>query len=365
MNLLTRISKGAALPALSIVLSAALLSACGGGDSAPAATASVSGVAATGAAIASGIVTLKCVSGTTAAATTGTDGSFTVDVSAVTLPCVARVEYKDAGGVTRQLHSVITAAGTANITSLTDLLVAKLANGGAAAAFDTFTATTGRAITAAQIKAAAGAVKAYHDSLGVDVTNFPADPIGAKFVAKNGSTDGDAVDKILDALKTKLGTKSLADAETEINKTSTSTGGGSTGTSTSTTNTVIISANSARNGTYTLVGARYSDSPRSTDFGFTGEAASGSPEAEVTLSASGAVKRAHIWFVVGSGHKFFGCDNSSSVTCAAISYNATTGIINFNGPTWVEVNTFFGSSPDTAVSAGETLTINGTLDISK
>jgi hypothetical protein len=363
MNLLTRISRGAALPALSIVLSAGLLSACGGGDSAPAATANVSGVAATGAAIASGTVTLKCVSGTTSAATTGTDGSFTVDVSAVTLPCVARVEYKDAGGVTRQLHSVITTAGTANITSLTDLLVAKLANGGAAAAFDTFTATTGRAITAAQIKAAADAVKAYLVTLGVDVTNFPTDPIGAKFVAKNGSTDGDAVDKILDALKTKLGSRSLADAETEINKTSTD--GGSTGTSTSTTNTVIISANSARNGTYALVGSRYSDSPRSTDFGFTGEAASGSPEAEVTLSASGAVKRAHIWFVVGSGHKFFGCDNSSSVTCAAISYNATTGIINFNGPTWVEVNTFFGSSPDTAVSAGETLTINGTLDISK
>jgi hypothetical protein len=228
MNLLTRISRGAALPALSIVLSAGLLSACGGGDSAPAATANVSGVAATGAAIASGTVTLKCVSGTTSAATTGTDGSFTVDVSAVTLPCVARVEYKDAVGVTRQLHSVITATGTANITPLTELLVAKLSNGAAAAAFDTFTAATGRALTAAQIKAAADAVKAYLVTLGMDVTNFPADPIGTKFTAKSGSTDGDAVDKILDALKTKLASKSLADAETEINATSTG-GAGCTG----------------------------------------------------------------------------------------------------------------------------------------
>jgi hypothetical protein len=363
MNFLTRISRAAALPALSIALSAALLAACGGGDSAPAATATVSGVAATGAAIASGTVTLKCVSGTTSAAATGTDGSFTVDVSNVTLPCVARVEYKDAGGTTRQLHSLITATGTANITPLTELLVAKLSNGMAAAAFDTFTATTGRALTAAQIKAAADAVKAYLVTLGVDVTNFPADPIGAKFVAKNGSTDGDAIDKLLDALKTKLGSKSLADAETEINKSSTD--GGTTSSGTSTTNTVIISGNSARNGTYTLLGALYSDSPRSTDFGFTGEAASGSPEAEVTLSASGAIKRAHIWFVAGSGHKFFGCDNSSAVSCSAISYNPTTKIINFNGPTWVEVNTSFGSSPDTAVGGGESLTINGTLDISK
>jgi hypothetical protein len=230
MPLLNRITKCVALPALSIALSAALLTACGGGDSAPAATATVSGVAATGAAIASGTVTLKCVSGTTSAATTGTDGSFTVDVTAATLPCVARVEYKDGAGVTRQLHSVITAAGTANITPLTELLVAKLSNGAAAAAFDSFTAATGRALTAAQIKAAADAVKAYLVTLGVDVTNFPADPIVTKFTAKNGSTDGDAIDKLLDALKTKLGSKSIADAETEINMSSTSTGGGSTST---------------------------------------------------------------------------------------------------------------------------------------
>ncbi|MBC7380749.1 MAG: hypothetical protein H7346_25390, partial [Burkholderiaceae bacterium] len=210
-------------------LSATLLAACGGGDGTVAATATVSGVAATGAAIASGIVTLKCVSGTTSAATTGTDGSFTIDVTNVTLPCVARVEYKDAGGTMRQLHSVITAAGTANITPLTELLVSKLSNGTGASAFDTFTAATGRAITAAQVKSAADAVKAYLVTLGVDVANFPADPVGAKFVAKNGSTDGDAVDKVLDALKIKLGSKSLADAETDINKSSTG-GSGSTST---------------------------------------------------------------------------------------------------------------------------------------
>ena len=363
MHFLTRISRGAALPALTMLLAAALLAACGGGDSAPAATATVSGVAATGAAIASGTVTLKCVSGTTSAATTGTDGSFTVDVTNVTLPCVARVEYKDAGGVTRQLHSVITAAGTANITPLTELLVAKLANSAAASAFDTFTATSGRSLTAAQIKAAADAVKAYLVTLGVDVTNFPADPISTKFTAKNGSTDGDVIDKLLDALKTKLGTKSLSDAETEINKTSSDGGTASSGSST--TNTVIVSANSTKAGTYTLLGSRYSDSPTSTDFGFTGEGASGTPEAEVTLSASGAIKRAHIWFVVGSGFKFFGCDNASAVPCLAISYNPTTKIINFNGPTWVEVNTSFGKAPDTAVGGGESLVINGTLDISK
>ena len=215
----TRIFRGAALATLTV----AVLAACGGGDSAPVATSSVSGTAATGAAIASGTVTLKCVSGTTSAATTGTDGSFTVDVTSVTLPCVARVEYKNTAGATAQIYSVITAAGTANITPLTDLLLAKLSNSSAASAFDSFTATIGRALTAAQIKTAADAVKAYLVTLGVDAANFPADPVTTKFIAKYGSTEGDAIDKLLDALKTKLGSKSLADAETEINKSTTTT----------------------------------------------------------------------------------------------------------------------------------------------
>ena len=70
------------------------LTACGGGGvsggGAAAALSTVTGTAATGAAIAAGSVTLKCVSGTTTAATTGTDGSFSIDISGVTLPCVGR-----------------------------------------------------------------------------------------------------------------------------------------------------------------------------------------------------------------------------------------------------------------------------------
>ena len=88
------------------------------------APATVSGTAATGAAIASGTVTLKCVAGTSGVVTTNTDGSFSIDVSNATLPCVGRVDYKDAGGTARKLHTFIKAPGTANITPLTELLVA-------------------------------------------------------------------------------------------------------------------------------------------------------------------------------------------------------------------------------------------------
>ena len=113
------------IPSLAIMIAAAsLLSACGGGDGSSSAPATVSGTAATGAAIASGTVTLKCVAGTSGVVTTNTDGSFSIDVSNATLPCVGRVDYKDAGGTARKLHTFIKAPGTANITPQTELLVA-------------------------------------------------------------------------------------------------------------------------------------------------------------------------------------------------------------------------------------------------
>jgi hypothetical protein len=181
-----------------------ILSACGGGGTGVAPSL-VAGTAATGAAIAAGAVTLKCVSGTTTAVTTGTDGSFTIDVSNVTLPCVGRVDYKDASGAAQRLHTFISAKGTANITPITELLVANLTGGTALDAFDKFDATKTKAFTAAQVTAAAAAVKTYlKNTLGVDTTNLPDDPVGAKFVPQNGTTAGDAFDKVLDAIQAKL-----------------------------------------------------------------------------------------------------------------------------------------------------------------
>jgi hypothetical protein len=209
------------------------LVACSGGGSAAlpttaAPTSTLTGIAATGAAIASGSVTLKCVSGTSTAATTGTDGSFNIDASAVTLPCVGRVDYKDASGAAQKLHTFISATGTANITPVTELLVASLTGGTAVDAFDKFDATKAKAFTAAQLKAAADAVKTYlKNTLGVDTTNLPDDPVGTKFVATAGSTAGDKADKVLDdlAAKLKTGGKKLGDAVADVAKPP-ATGGG-------------------------------------------------------------------------------------------------------------------------------------------
>ena len=209
------------LAMLSTVLAASLLSACGGGsDSTPAATATVSGTAATGAAIAGGSISMNCVSGASGTTNTGTDGSFSLSVSGITFPCVARVTASTG----EKLHSYVAAAGTANITPVTELLLANLTGGTALDAFDKFDATKAKTLTAAQVTAAIAAVKAYLITLGVFVTDFPADPMGAKFVAKAGTTAGDKVDAMLDDLAAKLKAvgKKLSDAVTDIAK-----GGGS------------------------------------------------------------------------------------------------------------------------------------------
>jgi hypothetical protein len=182
-----------------------LLSGCGGGGSATSTpSATVSGTAASGAAIALGTVTLKCVSGTAPVVTTGTDGSFSIDISGVSLPCVGRVDYKDRTAAIQKLHTFISAAGTANITPVTELLLATLMGRTAADAFDTFDASKSAAVTAAQVTAAIATVKTYLTALGVATANFPADPVGTKLKAAVGGAGGDDFDKVLDDLAAKL-----------------------------------------------------------------------------------------------------------------------------------------------------------------
>jgi mono/diheme cytochrome c family protein len=201
------------------------LTACGGGGGGSAGgtangtVSSVTGVAATGLAIVNGSVTLKCVVGTTSSKATGTDGSFNIDVSGVTLPCVARVTYTDSAGAQQKLHSLVSTASNVNITPVTDLLVAKLTNGSAATAFDSFDASKVQNYTKDQVSTATAAVKTYlKDTLGVDTTNLPDDLIGTKLVAQTSSVSGDNFDKVLDDLKVKLNSKgkTLEGAETEV-----------------------------------------------------------------------------------------------------------------------------------------------------
>ncbi|HEY3536644.1 MAG TPA: hypothetical protein VGL01_04365 [Trinickia sp.] len=118
----------------------AALAACGGGggDNSSASnsagntpTVTTSGTAAIGAPIIGGSVSLKCASGATAAATTGSDGSWSVSLKSTDYPCAVRVSDGQANGtaLASPLHSVAIASGTTNITPLTDLEVGVLAKG--------------------------------------------------------------------------------------------------------------------------------------------------------------------------------------------------------------------------------------------
>ena len=186
------------------VLSAAILAACGGGGSSdtpttgagtpvtPAAL-TLTGVAATGAAIVGGKVDIKCAAGT-GTATTIADGSYTVSITGGSLPCVLKVTTGSA-----ELYSLTENSGgsivRANITPFTQLVAAQIVGGNPANLYGSFDASAQTKLSAATV---ASAITAITDALKGTVDLGGANPLTATF------TIGDAFDKQLDAFKAAL-----------------------------------------------------------------------------------------------------------------------------------------------------------------
>ena len=194
-----------------LVAATTLLAACGGGSSAPtpppppppppAATLSLTGTAATGAAIAGATVTAKC-NGGTGTATTAAKGTYSIALTAGTLPCVLKVT-RTAG----DLYSVATGTGataTANITPFTQMIVANQTGKDPAAYFTDFGAADITALTSSSVSTAQAAVVAVLKNNGIDTASLPVDLIAGALVAATGSTAGNAYDLALDALNAKL-----------------------------------------------------------------------------------------------------------------------------------------------------------------
>lgn len=212
-----------------LVAATTLLAACGGGSSAtppppppPAATLSLTGTAATGAAIASATVTAKC-NGGTGAATTAANGTYSIALTAGTLPCVIKVATT-AG----DLYSVATGTGTtatANITPFTQLIVANLTGKDPAAYFTDFGAADITAMTSAVVTTAQVAVVTVLKNNGIDTSALPTSLVAGSLVAASGSTAGNAYDVALDALKAKLTSSAttLAQLTNMVLQTATST----------------------------------------------------------------------------------------------------------------------------------------------
>ena len=201
----------------------------GGGDSPPPPSVSLSGTAATGMALASSPVSVKCADGD-GSATTNASGNYSLTISGASLPCIIQVTGEDSNGVTVTLHSVA-GAGTgttavANVTPLTEMIVAQLTGALPSETFASFSAGTSAPITEAQLTSATTAVlTALKDATGIDLGSI--DPFKSQLVAATTAapTQGNEYDKVLDALNDKVSTEALPLIVNQIASAANTTGG--------------------------------------------------------------------------------------------------------------------------------------------
>ncbi|HJW57951.1 MAG TPA: carboxypeptidase regulatory-like domain-containing protein [Burkholderiaceae bacterium] len=193
MNTIHNTNLSNAFKWLAISAAAASLVACGGGGSDS--SISVTGTAATGAALSGANVTATCASGT-GSATSGTDGTYNVSITNGKAPCVL-VATKGA----TVLRSIAPAAGVANITPLTDMLVEYVATRAGTTPDNLLSNNNGKAIigdTTALNQAQTGLVTLIKTNFNITIstTNF----LTATITTPQGGTQS-AGDKDLDVLK--------------------------------------------------------------------------------------------------------------------------------------------------------------------
>ncbi|AXW61201.1 hypothetical protein CJO94_03805 [Ralstonia solanacearum] len=229
---------------IAIGAAALVLSACGGGgDSTPQQSSgpqsqTISGVAATGAALPGATINVTCSSGS-GSATTGSDGGYSVPVSGASLPCVLTATSGDGKTV---LHSLIAGAGsmssgaTANVTPLTELLLAQLAGQDPAKYVAAFSAST--TVSATDISTAQSALVKVLQGAGFDASSI-SDFLSGTISAGSGQ----GYDGVLDKLQTAL--TSAGVTLTDLSTAVASTNGSSSSAAGSTLATVLAPANSA------------------------------------------------------------------------------------------------------------------------
>lgn len=213
------------LTSAALLGTAVLLASCGGGGGdapAPQASLQLSGTAATGLALASAAVEVKCATGG-GTATTAADGTYTLAIPQGALPCMVQVTGSGAASAI-VLHSVAQAGSTdaatavtsakANVTPLTELVVAQVVAGLPADFFVNFGSGSSAVLTQDKITAAATAVASALKDAGIDLGGI--DPLQAPLVAATGTSTGNAYDKLLDDLAKKVTADALPLLVTQV-----------------------------------------------------------------------------------------------------------------------------------------------------
>ncbi len=187
-----------------------LLAACSGSKTEdpppappPPGTVTLTGITAKGAALAGATVAATCATGS-GSATAASDGGYSITITNGVLPCVLQATSSDRSTVLRSAATGSGATATANVTPLTELLVAQITGQEPAVVFSAATPTTLAAnFTAAKLAAGQTEVLATLASAGISTTGI-GDFITGTLVAANGSTAGNTYDKALDALAAQL-----------------------------------------------------------------------------------------------------------------------------------------------------------------
>lgn len=204
------------------------LAACGGGggssDVANTPTPSsltLTGVAATGAAISEGTVEAKCATGT-GSSTTATDGTYSVVVTNGEAPCL----LKATDPVTNSTYysAAEKGASIANISPLTQLVIANALGDSPETVYQNFSATQQAKITSSSITTAVTRIQAASSALGTDTDVTGIDVMKGTLVAANGNTAGNALDMRIDALVAALASadKRISDLEAQLKSANTS-----------------------------------------------------------------------------------------------------------------------------------------------
>lgn len=187
---------------------ALLVASCGGGSSGPSTPVSrIDGTAATGAPLRNAAVEVKCAAGS-GRTSTDLDGRFSVEIPGAQAPCLLKAE----GGGSTLVSATPASSGTANVTSLTHLMSARMLGVSPAAAYAGADAAAFARITAQGASAAQGGVGAELLRIGAQMPSV--DWVSSPFTA----APGDAMDGALELLKTSLAAqnKTLDQAADEL-----------------------------------------------------------------------------------------------------------------------------------------------------
>ncbi|MEI7784492.1 MAG: hypothetical protein WCK08_08925 [Betaproteobacteria bacterium] len=174
------------------------LSACSGTGGGGGAGYTITGVAASGAALAKGVLDVNCQQGS-GSAMTGTDGSYSITITGGQGPCILRATQPATGLV---LHSLVEeGATTANITPVTELILAHLFGRAPSQVFAQFGPEQARKITPEALALSKAVVlEATKDWRLATPTQEEFDPFKAPLKAATTQSVGNNFDQTLDTL---------------------------------------------------------------------------------------------------------------------------------------------------------------------